>query len=246
VFRLATTVDAATLDPHATNALFTFLVVHQVYEGLTWRGDDLKVHPALATGWAQVEPTRWRFRLREGVRFAGGEAFEADDVVFSVQRALAPTSNYGMFVDTVAAVQARDRLTVDIVTRVPDPVVPDKMTRVMIMDRGWSETHRATVPQNFAQREETFTVRNANGTGPCVIRSRDPDQRTVMVCAQSGFVGPGRRHGDARQRHGVPPHHARLRRHKDRGAAVGGGGLRACGAVQDRGAHPARPAAAHP
>jgi peptide/nickel transport system substrate-binding protein len=181
VLRMATSVDAATLDPHATNALFTFLVVHQVYEGLTWRGDDLKVHPGLATSWEQVEPTRWRFRLREGVRFAGGEAFEADDVVFSIQRALRPTSNYGIFVDTVAAVEARDRLTVDIVTRVPDPVIPDKMTRVMIMDRGWAEANRATEPQNFAQREETFTVRNSNGTGPFVIRSREAESRTVMV-----------------------------------------------------------------
>ncbi len=181
VLRMATSVDAATLDPHATNALFTFLVVHQVYEGLTWRGDDLKVHPGLATSWEQVEPTRWRFRLREGVRFAGGEAFEADDVVFSIQRALRPTSNYGIFVDTVTSVEARDRLTVDIVTRVPDPVIPDKMTRVMIMDRGWSEANRATEPQNFAQREETFTVRHSNGTGPFVIRSREAESRTVMV-----------------------------------------------------------------
>ncbi|MBX9593627.1 MAG: hypothetical protein K2X46_04635 [Roseomonas sp.] len=93
VFRMATSVDAATLDPHATNALFTFLVVHQVYEGLTHRGDDLKVQPGLASRWEQVEPTRWRFHLRDGVRFAGGEAFESDDVVFSIQRSLAPTSN---------------------------------------------------------------------------------------------------------------------------------------------------------
>jgi len=126
VLRMATSVDAATLDPHATNALFTFLVVHQVYEGLTWRGDDLKVHPGLATRWEQVEPTRWRFSLRDGVRFAGGEAFEADDVVFSIQRALAPTSNYGIFVDTVASVEARDRLTVDVVTRVPTPSSPTR------------------------------------------------------------------------------------------------------------------------
>jgi peptide/nickel transport system substrate-binding protein len=181
VLRMATSVDAATLDPHATNALFTFLVVHQVYEGLTWRGDDLRVHPGLAVSWEQVEPTRWRFRLREGVKFAGGEAFDAEDVVFSIQRALAPTSNYGIFVDTVVSAEARDALTVDIVTRVPDPVIPDKMTRVMIMDRGWSEAHRATVPQNFAQREEMYTVRNANGTGPYIIRSREVDQRTVMV-----------------------------------------------------------------
>jgi peptide/nickel transport system substrate-binding protein len=202
VFRMATSVDAATLDPHATNALFTFLVVHQIYEGLTWRGDDLKVHAGLATRWEQVEPTRWRFHLRDGVRFAGGEAFEADDVVFSIQRALAPTSNYGIFVDTVVSAEARDRLTVDIVTRVPDPVVPDKMTRIMIMDRGWSEANRATVPQNFAQREETHTVRNANGTGPFVIRSREVDQRTVMV-RNPAWWGAGSPGGNVTEYHHV-------------------------------------------
>jgi peptide/nickel transport system substrate-binding protein len=181
IFRAATSVDAATLDPHATNALFTYLVVSQVYEPLTYRADDLRVYPGLATGWEQVEPTRWRFQLRDGVRFAGGESFEADDVVFSIQRALAPTSNYGIYVDTVASVVAVDRLVVDIVTRVPDPVIPDKMTRILIMDRGWSEANRSAVPQNFAQREETPAVRTANGTGPFMIRSREVDQRTIMV-----------------------------------------------------------------
>jgi peptide/nickel transport system substrate-binding protein len=206
---MATSVDAATLDPHATNALFTFLVIHQVYEGLTWRGDDLKVHPGLATRWEQVEPTRWRFHLRDGVRFAGGEAFDADDVVFSLERALKPTSNYGIFVDTVASVTQVDRLTVDVVTRVPDPVIPDKMTRVMVMDRGWSEANRATVPQNFAQREETHTVRNANGTGPYVIRTRDVDSRTVMVRnpawwgANGGGASPSGSRGNVMEYHHI-------------------------------------------
>lgn len=179
--RMATSVDAATLDPHATNALFTFLVVQQIYEPLVHRGDDLKLAPGLATRWEQVEPTRWRFHLRPDVRFAGGEAFDADDVVFSITRALAPTSNYGIFVDTVLRAEAVDPLTVDIVTRTPDAVIPDKMTRVLVMDRGWSEANRSAVPQNFSQREETFAVRNANGTGPYMIRSREPDQRTIMV-----------------------------------------------------------------
>jgi ABC-type transport system substrate-binding protein len=93
VFRLATSTDAATLDPHATNALFTFLVVSQVYEPLILRADDLKLRPGLALSWEQVEPSRWRFRLRPDVRFAGGETFASDDVGFSVTRALAPTSN---------------------------------------------------------------------------------------------------------------------------------------------------------
>ena len=76
---------------------------------------------------------------------------------------------------------AVDGLTVDLITRVPDAVIPDKMTRILIMDRGWAEANRSAAPQNFAQREELFAVRNANGTGPFMIRSREQDQRTIMV-----------------------------------------------------------------
>jgi len=60
VFRMATSTDAATLDPHANNALFTFLVVAQVDEPLTHRSDDMRINPGLAERLEQVESTRYR------------------------------------------------------------------------------------------------------------------------------------------------------------------------------------------
>ena len=180
-FRMATTSDASTLDPHANNAFSTYLVTGQVYESLTRRGPDLKVEPELALSWRQVEPTRWRFVLRQGVSFHNGNPFDADDVVFSIARALAPTSNFGIYVDTVASAEKVDAHTVDIVTRVPDAVIPDKLTRVLMMDKEWAEANNATRPQNLASREETFAARTMNGTGPFVMQRRENDVRTVMT-----------------------------------------------------------------
>jgi len=180
-FRMATTADASTLDPHSNNAFSTYLITGQVYESLTRRTPDLKVEPELALSWTQVEPTRWRFVLRQGVRFHNGNAFDADDVVFTIARTLAPTSNFGIYVDTVERAEKVDAHTVDIITRVPDAVIPDKLTRVLIMDKEWSEANNATRPQNLANREETFAVRTMNGTGPFTMRSREPDVRTVLV-----------------------------------------------------------------
>src|SRR5215510_363154 len=66
---------------------FTLGVLGNVYEGLVKRGPNLEMLPGLAERWEMLEPTRWRFHLRRGVKFHNGEDFSADDVVFSAERA---------------------------------------------------------------------------------------------------------------------------------------------------------------
>ena len=86
-FRLAFQGDLKSLDPYSLNETFTHGMLGNVYEGLTKRDKDLKIMPGLAERWEVVEPTRWRFHLRKGVKFQNGEDFTADDVVFSADRA---------------------------------------------------------------------------------------------------------------------------------------------------------------
>lgn len=178
--RVAIAVDAGTLDPHALNAGSTAMMTRQVYEALVGRGQEMEKVPALAQSWTLEEPTRWRFRLRPGVVFHGGETFDADDVVFSIGRALAPTSDLKIFVAGIREARKVDELTVDIVTAGPDPVLPDKLTRVFIMDAGWARQHAVEQPQNYRTREETYAVRHANGTGPYRLVRREPDSRTEL------------------------------------------------------------------
>src|SRR5437764_13370650 len=78
--------ELKSLDPYSLNESFTLGMLGNVYEGLTKRDKDLKIVPALATSWEILEPTRWRFHLRKGVKFHNGEDFTADDVVFSAER----------------------------------------------------------------------------------------------------------------------------------------------------------------
>src|SRR6185503_2395359 len=92
-FRLAFQGDLKSLDPYSLNETFTHGMLGNVYEGLTKRDKDLKIIPGLAERWEVVEPTRWRFHLRKGVKFSNGEDFTADDVVFSAARAHAPASD---------------------------------------------------------------------------------------------------------------------------------------------------------
>jgi peptide/nickel transport system substrate-binding protein len=178
--RWAASGDPNTMDPHSQNVGTVTMVLQQIYDPLIHRNADLSLRPGLAMRWDQVEPTRWRFQLRQGVRFHEGEAFTADDVVFSITRALQPTSNYGIFVDTVDRAEKVDDLTVDVFTKVADPILPNKFASVMMMSRSWSERNNATRPQNTRQREEMHTVRATNGTGAFRLVSRENDVRTVM------------------------------------------------------------------
>ena len=91
--RWARSGDALTLDPHAQNESPTHNLMHLFYEPLVLREIDGKLAPALAVSWQVTsDPSIWEFKLRRGVAFHNGNAFDADDVVFSLNRALQPTS----------------------------------------------------------------------------------------------------------------------------------------------------------
>ena len=200
-FRFAVSGDANTMDPHSQNAGQVTLILRQIYEPLIHRGKKLEKIPGLATSWQAVEPTRWRFQLRRGVKFHDGSDFNADDVVFSIKRSLAPTSNYAIYVDTVADVVRVDDHTVDVVTKIPDPILPDKFTSVFMMDKEWSEKNNSIRPQNTREREEMFTVRNTNGTGPYRLTTREPDVRTELARVDSwwGWQDKGLNDGNVTQ-----------------------------------------------
>ncbi len=188
-FRYGVNTDAPTLDPHANNGQTTFIINIQIYEPLVGRDRELAPVPALATSWQAVEPTRWRFLLRPNVKFHGGQTMTADDVVFSFKRALTPTSNVTIYLDSVADIVKVDDLTVDIVTKYPDAVLPGKISRVFVMNKAWAEANRGERPQNFREKEDTYVSRNTNGTGPYVLKSREADVRTVLT-RNPAYWGP--------------------------------------------------------
>jgi peptide/nickel transport system substrate-binding protein len=173
--------DFLTMDPHAQNEALNNSATGQVYEPLINRDKEMKLEPSLATAWKQEETNRWRFTLRRNVKFHDGAPFTAADVVFSVQRTRAPTSNFKQYLTGVAEAKQVDDFTVDIITSGPNPVLLQQLTEVRIMNKAWSEKNNVAKPQNFIEKEETFAVRNMNGTGPYMLKSREVDIRTVFV-----------------------------------------------------------------
>ena len=178
--RWASQGDALTMDPHSQNEGPTSNMISQVYDALILRDAKLAKIPGLATSWSAVEPSVWEFKLRQGVKFHEGQPFTADDVVFSFNRAQYETSDFKTYIKSVEKVEKVDDYTVRFYTSGPNPILSDQLTSIRIMDAEWSKEHGVETPQNYKDAEETFAVRNTNGTGPFIIVKRDPGIETVM------------------------------------------------------------------
>jgi peptide/nickel transport system substrate-binding protein len=172
--------DMQTTDPHSQNENLTNNINAQVYEFLVMRDRNLKLVPALAESWTQVNPTTWRFKLRGGVKFHDGTPFTADDVVFSFERARADTSQLRAYSNAAGIPKKIDDLTVEFTTSGPNPIELEHVATINIMSKAWCEKNRCQKPQNFAAKEDMVTAREANGTGPYSLVSRQPDVKTVL------------------------------------------------------------------
>lgn len=178
--RWARSGDALTLDPHAQNESPTHNLMHLFYEPLVLRQIDGKLEPALALSWQVTsDPSVWQFKLRKGVVFHNGNAFDADDVVFSLDRARQPQSNMKGVLGSLDSVSKTDDHTVHIKTKGPNPLLPAYLTNLFIMDKEWAEANNSTSVQNFKEKIDNFAVRNVNGTGAYVLVSREQDVKTI-------------------------------------------------------------------
>ena len=181
VFRWANDGDVNSMDPYTRSETFLLTFNANIYEPLIRRDRNLRLEAALAERWEQVDPLTWRFHLRRNVRFSDGSPFTGEDVVYSIARARGPGSNIAAYFASVAEVRAPDAFTVDLVTTAPNPILPEELTSFGIMSKAWLERNNAGRVADLTSREENFATRNAMGTGPFVLVSREPDRRTVLA-----------------------------------------------------------------
>jgi peptide/nickel transport system substrate-binding protein len=174
--------DSITLDPHAQNEGPTHALAHQMYDALVQRDMSGSIIPSLATNWAALpnNPNVWRFELRKGVTFHNGATFEADDVVFSLNRAMADGSEMKELLSSVKEVRAIDTHTVDIETKGANPLLVNNLTNMFMMDKAWAEANNVLTPHDVAKGETNFATMNTNGTGAFVLESRSVDEKTVL------------------------------------------------------------------
>ena len=185
-FKWAFQGDVQTMDPHGLFETMTLGFQANIYEGLvikTREGlfNNELAKPNLATSWEQVDAKTWRFHLRKGVKFHNGNDFTAEDVAFSVERIRSEGSDMKVIAGMIESVNIVDDHTIDLITPAPDPILPIQLEIFYVMDKDWAEEHNTATATNVKGGEEgNYANLNANGTGPYMLKERQPGVRTVL------------------------------------------------------------------
>jgi peptide/nickel transport system substrate-binding protein len=139
--------------------------------------------PGLATEWKVegAEKLRWTFKLRPGVKFHDGSAFNADAVVWNLDKILnakaeqfdAKQAAQGRGrIPTVASYKAINELTVEITTSEVNALLPFQMAWIVMSSPAqWQASGKSW---------DAF-VKSPSGTGPFKLESYVPRERAVLA-----------------------------------------------------------------
>ena len=185
-------VPRATMDPQNHINTYDESPLGNMFENLVDMSNPIDPYkgwkPMLAVSWKRVNETTYQFRLRENVKFHNGEPFDAEAVKFSIDRLLGrvdksflpPTVAWHAY-DTVDRAEPVDKHTVNVITKVPDPIILNRMNGFGM---------RMVSPKFYSENPTPFLQNNANGTGAYRLVSWVKDGDLVMEANQQYWGGP--------------------------------------------------------
>ena len=151
---------------------------HPFYADAWLPTDAIRGELAESWEWKQ-NPLRVEVKLRKGVMFPekpgvmAARELTADDVVFSWKRVQSPGSITKLDLGGIQDMRKVDAFTVDVETKAPFPLLLNNLMSFTIMSKAWCEANNAKEASDLQQKKENFANRNANGTGPFMLKSRE-------------------------------------------------------------------------
>ncbi|GAA3095477.1 hypothetical protein GCM10020001_009420 [Nonomuraea salmonea] len=165
------TSDPDTLFPWKATQFTAVNVLQNLYGTLTEFDKDLNVVPGLAESWETgKDGKKLTLKLRQGVTFADGSAFDSEDVKASLDKIMdektAAVARASL--SSVKSVKAPDKNTVVLELSGPDAALPANLATVNMAMLSSDDT------------EEKLTT-TPNGTGPFTLGKRVPSQSLTLT-----------------------------------------------------------------
>jgi ABC-type transport system substrate-binding protein len=148
--------DVTSFDPHIGKETPAVAVTNHIYDTLV----DIdsvsgEVVPQIAERWEQISDVSYRFFIRKGLKFHNGEDLTADDVKFSLDRAIASAA-VSYIVDFIKDVKIEDDYTVVVTTKAPyAPAL-----------RNLAVPFAAIVPKDYVEANPDILKTKPVGSGP--------------------------------------------------------------------------------
>ena len=128
--RIGIASEPSSADPHFHNLGPNNQLRRNIFESLVGADEKQQLFPLLAESWKPLDDTRWEFKLRDGVTFSDGSAFDAYDVVYTICRIPGVPDSPSLFTTYtkfIQDVEVVDPLTLIFHTEGPYPLVPTEV-----------------------------------------------------------------------------------------------------------------------
>ncbi len=139
-------------NPHTSTNHPTIFTWMAFFDTITYVDAQGTTNPGLAVAWESKGTDTWLLTLRPGVKFQNGEAFNANAVVANLEYLLSEkgrTTSVFREIHGLASARAVDDLTVEIRTKIPNPILAAQLGTLRVFAPGhWADLG----PEAFAKQ----------------------------------------------------------------------------------------------
>ena len=215
---VALTDDTNNMDPRIGMGSIRSNYIRQVFESLVDVDRQGKPVPGLALSWKPVNDLTWEFALRRGVTFHDGEPFNADTVLFNLDRMFRKNLDRWGIKDVPAGTSFEkvypfvtrwekvDDFTVRVHTSEPAPTLWDFLGREPLVPRAWTIKNGVEALNDKPVGTGPWKLVGLEAQGPHALRA----QRRLLGHAPAdqapALAGDPRGGGPDRRAAGRPGH----------------------------------------
>ena len=176
---IRTVSECKTFDPYATTDLVDWQVHYQIFDSLFYETPEGTYEPSLCTDYTLNEDgTQITFTIREGVKFHNGDTMTVDDVVFSLNTAIA-SSYTSKFTSVLENAEKIDDKTF---------VLNLKHAYVPIIGC-LSSSSTSIVPQKVYEADPAAFAQNPVGTGAYMLKEVKSGETATLEAFPDYFRG---------------------------------------------------------